>query len=39
MIALAIAGVIMLATFTRIGYERLGWGGYWYVCFTPPWKR
>jgi hypothetical protein len=38
-ILVAIACVIVLATFTRIGYESLGWGGYWYVDLVPPWRR
>jgi hypothetical protein len=28
---LAVAFLITAATFVRIGYRSLGWGGYWYV--------
>ena len=30
---------VLVASAVRIGYEPLGWGGYWYVGMVPPWQR
>jgi hypothetical protein len=31
--------IIVLAMFTRIGYQRLGWGGYVSIDIAAPWHR
>jgi hypothetical protein len=33
------AGVVVVAMFVRVGYKRLGWGGYTYIDIAAPWKR
>jgi len=35
----AVAVVVVAAMFVRVGYNRLGWGGYVQVEFAAPWKR
>jgi hypothetical protein len=31
--------VMTLATFVRVRYEKLEWGGYWSVDVVAPWRR
>ncbi len=35
---LAVKCALVAAAFIRVGYQRLGWGGYWYVDFRVPWR-
>jgi hypothetical protein len=34
-----VAAAVTAGAFVRVGYQSLGWGGYWYVDFVAPWHR
>lgn len=34
-----IVALVFAASFVRVGYEPLGWGGYWWVDVGVPWRR
>lgn len=32
-------GLVLIALFVRVGYDRLGWGGYLHIDVAAPWRR
>ncbi|HYZ84995.1 MAG TPA: hypothetical protein VE621_11360 [Bryobacteraceae bacterium] len=38
LLVFALLVMVMIASVVRIRYQKLGWGGYWYVEIVPPWQ-